>query len=45
VQEKQRELFRAQVVLRDADEQNVRLFREIREAERKATGTKGAKTP
>jgi len=45
VQEKQRELFRAQVVLRDADEQNMRLFREIREAERKASGQKGAKTP
>jgi hypothetical protein len=37
----QKELYQAQVVLRDAEEQNARLVREIRAEERKASGAKG----
>jgi hypothetical protein len=37
----QKQLYEAQVVLRDAEENNARLVREIKAAERKAIGAKG----
>jgi hypothetical protein len=45
VRELQKQLFAAQAVLRDAEERNASLERDIRAEEKKAAGTKGAKTP
>jgi hypothetical protein len=45
LREKQKELFDAQAVLRDAEERNAGLERDIRAEEQKAAGNKGAKTP